>query len=375
MFFSLSESLDEGGDPVLLEKLEGLAGMLKEIPDDALNYRKLDDAVKERVSEILAYVLKHSEEIDLPPELQEALLHPDDVTPTGFQNTILRFTKKLEEHKAIHKYNSAVFFSLSESLDEGGDPVLLEKLEGLAGMLKEIPDDALNCRKLDDPVKEKVSEILAYVFDHTEEIDLPPELREALLHPGELTPNGFQNTVLRFAKHLEEHKAITKVRRDVFTGLLKTVDKKSSLHKEMTDLQAQLKKLGGYVPYGKLPPVLQTQINNILDALLKDNAFAKQHPEMMYLLLNPDKHTPADLQNTVIRFAANYDSYLKQNLMFKARYAAILMMRACARELGKMARENDRQNDRGEGQSNITKRQTLKEAWHNYKEPYGYDYD
>lgn len=475
VFSSLLKSLDEtSGDPALRGQLAELFDLLADIPKDQLAFRKLDELVREQVNEILAELMNGKEEI--PEEVKQELLHPDELTPLGLQNTILRFAKKPAEHKAVTQYNSAVYFALSGSLDEDGDAKLLAGLEELHILLADVSIKDLNFRKLEDAAKGKVTELLESILNSKEEINIPAEVKQALLLPDELTPLGFQNTILRFAKKLEEHKTIATVRsdlylllsknigerteldarlkalkeslravplpedldyrklslkqqqavteilakalrgsglteqmldallhpdeltplglqsmvirfaeqyeqyrlasylqRDLFMGLLKTTDNKSPLRQKLLALQNTLRKLET-VSYSELPKEVQEQVNTLLRKLLKDYPAAKQHAKLLAELISPGKRTPTGLQNTVMRFACRYDEYVKRQIRQKAQYTAKLLLRSCAYSLAKLARENERYNDREDKQdSNLTGRRPM-QTWRNYKEP-EYEYD
>lgn len=65
----------------------------------------------------------------------------------------------------------------------------------------------------------------------------------------------------------------------------------------------------------------------------------------------------------------------KKEIHAKAKYTAKLLMRSCAYELAKLARENERYNpSEPEQQSNLSEKRPV-EAWRNYKEPEYQSYD
>ena len=376
VFFSLSSCLQEDGDPALEKMLETLAGQLQDVPDKELGYRKLDDEKKNAIHEILAYVLDQENEIRLSPELRGALLYPDEFTPLGFQNTILRFSKRLEEHKAVARYNSELYLALSGALKETGNPALRGQLEELHDLLVDIPNDQLAFRKLDEQVREQVSEILADLLNSKEEIQIPEEIKQALLNPDDLTPLGLQSMVIRFAEQYEQYRLASYLQRDLFMRLLKTTDNKSPLRQELLALQGELRRAGD-VSYPELPKEVQEQVNTLLHKLLKNHPAAKQHSELLAELISPGKRTPTALQNTVMRFARRYDEYVKRQIRQKAQYTAKLLLRSCAYSLAKLARENERYNNQNRETNTddrLSGRNHPMQAWRNYKEP-AYDYD
>ena len=312
VYFSLSGSLDENGDAKLLAGLEDLHGLLEDVSIGDLNFRKLDDTAKGKVTEMLESILNSKEEIKIPAEVRQALLHPDELTPLGFQNTVLRFAKKLEEHKAIHAYNSDVFFSLSSCLQEDGDPALEKMLETLAGQLQDVPDKELGYRKLDNEKKNAIHEILAYVLDHENEIRLSPELRGALLYPDEFTPLGFQNSILRFSKRLEEHKAVARYNSELYlalSGALKETGNPAlrGLLEELHDLLADIP--NDQLAFRKLDEPVREQVSEILADLLNSKEKIQISEGIKQALLNPDEQTPLGFQNTILRFGKKLEEH------------------------------------------------------------------
>ena len=344
--------------------LESLAEGLRPLPPEALKYHILDENLQAKVGELLAPWLD-----ELPEKIKEALLRPDRITPTGLQDTIIRFAARLEEYRAARAAGSSLFLSLRASTREGGDPDLGARLERLASR----PDvvNGSGYRKAGEETRKMVSELLADILNGKKEIEIPETVRAALLDPDPLTPVILQNAILTFASKLEIYKLEQRLGRELFIFLLQSMDQKSGQHRPMEEQRRSAAKVEDGARFSELPEEVQGPIREVLEAFL--NAHPEVSTGIRKELLEPGKGTPTGLHRTVLQFARDYDMHRQREVRAQAVYIGKLMMCAVGHALVRLAKESgygSRSRTEKEGEPNyVLTGHDRKGPWRNYMEP------
>lgn len=366
---ALLDALDHKGSQAVSWNLKKLHRLLADVPNDQMGFRKLEEPTQKCVQDMLAEILNSKEEIEMPEKVKQELLHPDELTPLGLQNTIVRIAKRPDEYQTVNKVRSDLFLLLSKDIEQQTGSA--SQLQQLGESFQQIPPEDLSYHKLNEEQKKIIADILSTALA---DADIPQKTLDSLLAPDELTPRTLQNMVIHFADQYEQYKLADRLQKDLFLKLISTADKKSPFQQEMRSLQAELNETED-VSYRNLSDDLQNKVNDLLGRLLKDHDDTKQHPKLTAELLSPRDKTPLGLQTTVIRFTKRYDHYVKQQIRQKAKYTAKLLTRSFAYELAKLARENNQYNPSEPKQQTGLTTNEPKQIWHNYMEPDELTYD
>lgn len=316
----------------LCEQLEG---------KQELSYGKLTSQQKVTVNELVGRILKG---IDANQDIINQFTHPDELTPTRLQNTVVRFAAQLKQQRFIHDFSSSFFSSLREGAFVDGElKTVLQELNRQLARLKEA-DTPFS--ELPDNTKELITDVVKQIL---EQHRIPPEVIRWFIPPSDDSPLNFHNMVRGCATHYYEHQFIQTNRHPFYRTLADTCANNTS---EMYARLAYIRdRLSAYPPdarYDVLSAADQAEIIRVAYAVLRNQTDPTRRDAHNILArkLLLEKDAPKDLQNMVMRVARNLDEIsakakeAKRQRAASARYHALRLCLLIGKTLAQMAEDN-----------------------------------
>lgn len=300
LFFALTKAAqDPDPESPLLLKIYQLSQTLKGLPPSEIGYKLVDEKIQEQTNALLLEFFQSDGGLgEIPKPVRNRLLNPDKLTPLTFQNTLLRFAKKLEIHQAVTGWKGQLFMALVEAAHSGQESPLWPALERLETALREKPAEKVSYYKVKPETRDEATGILRYLLA---EADLPGWIKDELLHPDELTPTSLQNQILRFAARLTLHKEAAEHSQRLYE-LLSNLEE---LSPEAMEKLEELAKWLGAQPEDASYQTMENQeeFHKLLKEWL-DLVEIEPSEEFEKAMMEPDELTPITLQNQMFRFAA-----------------------------------------------------------------------
>lgn len=298
LFFALTKAAQDPESPLLL-KIYQLSQTLKGLPPSEIGYKLVDEKIQEQTNALLLEFFQSDGGLgEIPKPVRNRLLNPDKLTPLTFQNTLLRFAKKLEIHQAVTGWKGQLFMALAEAAHSGQESPLWPALERLETALREKPAEKVSYYKVKPETRDEATGILRYLLA---EADLPGWIKDELLHPDELTPTSLQNQILRFAARLTLHKEAAEHSQRLYELL-------SNLEELSPEAMEKLEELAKWLGAQPEDASYQTMENQEeFHKLLKEwlgLVGIEPSEEFEKAMMEPDELTPITLQNQMFRFAA-----------------------------------------------------------------------
>ena len=298
LFFALTKAAQDPESPLLL-KIYQLSQTLKGLPPSEIGYKLVDEKIQEQTNALLLEFFQSDGGLgEIPKPVRNRLLNPDKLTPLTFQNTLLRFAKKLEIHQAVTGWKGQLFMALAEAAHSGQESPLWSALERLETALREKPAEKVSYYKVKPETRDEATGILRYLLA---EADLPGWIKDELLHPDELTPTSLQNQILRFAARLTLHKEAAEHSQRLYELL-------SNLEELSPEAMEKLEELAKWLGAQPEDASYQTMENQEeFHKLLKEwlgLVGIEPSEEFEKAMMEPDELTPITLQNQMFRFAA-----------------------------------------------------------------------
>ena len=300
LFFALTKAAqDPDPESPLLLKIYQLSQTLKGLPPSEIGYKLVDEKIQEQTNALLLEFFQSDGGLgEIPKPVRNRLLNPDKLTPLTFQNTLLRFAKKLEIHQAVTGWKGQLFMALVEAAHSGQESPLWPALERLETALREKPAEKVSYYKVKPETRDEATGILRYLLA---EADLPGWIKDELLHPDELTPTSLQNQILRFAARLTLHKEAAEHSQRLYELL-------SNLEELSPEAMEKLEELAKWLGAQPEDASYQTMENQEeFHKLLKEwlgLVGIEPSEEFEKAMMEPDELTPITLQNQMFRFAA-----------------------------------------------------------------------
>ena len=300
LFFALTKAAqDPDPESPLLLKIYQMSQTLKGLPPSEIGYKLVDEKIQEQTNALLLEFFQSDGGLgEIPKPVRNRLLNPDKLTPLTFQNTLLRFAKKLEIHQAVTGWKGQLFMALVEAAHSGQESPLWPALERLETALREKPAEKVSYYKVKPETRDEATGILRYLLA---EADLPGWIKDELLHPDELTPTSLQNQILRFAARLTLHKEAAEHSQRLYELL-------SNLEELSPEAMEKLEELAKWLGAQPEDASYQTMENQEeFHKLLKEwlgLVGIEPSEEFEKAMMEPDELTPITLQNQMFRFAA-----------------------------------------------------------------------
>ena len=300
LFFALTKAAqDPDPESPLLLKIYQMSQTLKGLPPSEIGYKLVDEKIQEQTNALLLEFFQSDGGLgEIPKPVRNRLLNPDKLTPLTFQNTLLRFAKKLEIHQAVTGWKGQLFMALAEAAHSGQESPLWPALERLETALREKPAEKVSYYKVKPETRDEATGILRYLLA---EADLPGWIKDELLHPDELTPTSLQNQILRFAARLTLHKEAAEHSQRLYELL-------SNLEELSPEAMEKLEELAKWLGAQPEDASYQTMENQEeFHKLLKEwlgLVGIEPSEEFEKAMMEPDELTPITLQNQMFRFAA-----------------------------------------------------------------------
>ena len=227
---------------------------------------------------------------NLPTEMIQRFVSPDDLTPLDFQNTIFRFVSVLDRQREVHKLSGEFFRTLRE--DSTGNN---ETYQVLHETLK--PLEAKGYHELPEVAKAEINRTVGHVLNIA---GADPDTVEYFSHPTADTPTGLHSIVYFYLKRLDLQEFANNISIDFSFSLKQLVRSEKSV---LDDLFEKLQLIEG-THYQELPDELQKEISEIVGRLLNE---CNAKVDMVKQFEAPDFFTPLGLHEQVFRMAKRLD--------------------------------------------------------------------
>ncbi len=255
------------------------------------SFNKFSDEVKQDVNSIVDRLLTKN---NLPLEMLQRFVPPDDLTPQDFQNTVIRFVRVLDKQREVHKLSGEFFRALRDQC--AGEETSKEYVS-FHERLK--PLEAKGYHELSEGMKAEVNSIVGNVLSI---VGADPQTIDYFSHPNEDTPIGLHSIVYYYVKRLDLQQLCDAIHSDFSSSLQQLAFSENS---ELIPLFEKLQLVEG-AHYQELPEELQKEISVIVGQLLKE---CKVDEKTANQFITPDAFTPLTLHEQVFRMAKRLEQH------------------------------------------------------------------
>lgn len=255
------------------------------------SFYKFSDEIKDDVNSIVHRLLTKN---NLPAEMIQRFVPPDDLTPLDFQNTIIRFVRVLDRQREVHKLSGEFFKVLR---DQCADKETSKEYVPFHKRLK--PLEAKGYHELSEGMQADINSIVGNVLSIT---GADQETIDYFSHPSEDTPTGLHSIVYFYLKRLDLQQLCDAVHADFSSSLQQLAFKENT---ELIPLFEKLQLVEG-AHYQELPEELRKQISLIVGQLLKE---CEVDEETTNQFIAPDAFTPLTLHEQVFRTVKRLDQH------------------------------------------------------------------